>query len=40
MIGVDIEKERADKQKFLKEIVPQWEKEAKEKGLILDAPAK
>ncbi|MFZ7173398.1 ammonia-forming nitrite reductase cytochrome c552 subunit [[Pasteurella] aerogenes] len=40
VIGVDIEKERADKQKFLKEVVPQWEKEAKEKGLILDAPAK
>lgn len=38
VIGIDIEKERADKQRFLKEVVPQWNKEAIEKGLILEAP--
>ncbi|PJG83146.1 ammonia-forming nitrite reductase cytochrome c552 subunit [Caviibacterium pharyngocola] len=37
-IGIDIEKERADKEKFLKEVVPQWNKEALDKGLILEAP--
>ncbi len=37
-MGIDIEKERADKEKFLKEIVPQWNKEAIDKGLIFEAP--
>ncbi|MBN6711324.1 ammonia-forming nitrite reductase cytochrome c552 subunit [Haemophilus haemoglobinophilus] len=38
VMGIDIEKERADKEKFLKEIIPQWNKEAIEKGLIPEAP--
>ncbi|MFD0966546.1 ammonia-forming nitrite reductase cytochrome c552 subunit [Seminibacterium arietis] len=38
VMGVDIEKERANKEKFLKEIVPQWNKYALEKGLILEVP--
>lgn len=37
-VGIDIEKERAAKDKFLKEIVPQWNKEALEKGLMEKAP--
>lgn len=32
--GVDIEKERKLKEEFLKTVVPQWEKEAKDKGLL------
>nr|WP_131976246.1 ammonia-forming nitrite reductase cytochrome c552 subunit [Cricetibacter osteomyelitidis] len=32
--GVDIEKERKLKAEFIKTVVPQWEKEAQEKGLI------
>lgn len=32
--GIDIEKERKLKAEFMKTIVPQWEKEAQEKGLI------
>ncbi|MFZ7198553.1 ammonia-forming nitrite reductase cytochrome c552 subunit [Avibacterium avium] len=37
-MGIDIEKERAAKAKFLKEVVPQWNKEALEKGLMEKAP--
>lgn len=41
VMGIDIEKERAAKQKFLKEVIPQWNKEALEKGLIFEpVPAK
>ncbi|MDU8923662.1 ammonia-forming nitrite reductase cytochrome c552 subunit [Pasteurellaceae bacterium LIM206] len=36
--GVDIEKERKEKQEFLNTVVPQWNKEALDKGLILEAP--
>lgn len=32
--GVDIEKERKAKAEFLKTVVPQWDKEAREKGLL------
>ncbi|AZI15218.1 ammonia-forming nitrite reductase cytochrome c552 subunit [Avibacterium paragallinarum] len=37
-MGIDIAKERAAKEKFLKEVVPQWNKEALEKGLMEKAP--
>lgn len=38
-VGIDIEKDRKEKAEFLNKIVPQWDKEAKAKGLILnDAP--
>ena len=41
VIGVDIEKERREKAEFMNTVLPQWNKEAKEKGLILnDAPPK
>ncbi|MCK3657696.1 nitrite reductase (cytochrome; ammonia-forming) c552 subunit [Pasteurellaceae bacterium Pebbles2] len=42
VMGIDIEKERKDKETFLKTIVPQWDKEAKAKGLLLNdmPPAK
>ena len=40
VIGVDIEKERKAKDEFLKTVVPQWEKEATEKGLLIPAPQK
>ncbi|OOH92448.1 ammonia-forming cytochrome c nitrite reductase subunit c552 [Pasteurellaceae bacterium 15-036681] len=33
-IGLDIPKEQVAKDEFLRTIVPQWEKEAKEKGLL------
>lgn len=36
-IGLDIEKERANKAKFLEEMIPEWNKEAMKKGLI-DTP--
>lgn len=40
-IGVDIEKERREKAEFMNTVLPQWDKEAKQKGLILnDAPPK
>lgn len=32
--GVDIEKERKAKAEFLQKVVPQWDKEAREKGLL------
>ncbi|HBO38502.1 MAG TPA: ammonia-forming cytochrome c nitrite reductase subunit c552, partial [Pasteurellaceae bacterium] len=39
VMGIDIEKDRKDKAEFLNTVIPQWNKEAKEKGLILnDAP--
>ena len=34
-IGLDIPKERAEKQRFMKEVVPQWLQKAKEKGLLI-----
>ena len=40
VIGVDIEKERKAKDEFLKTVVPQWEKEAKAKGLIAEPVTK
>ena len=36
-IGLDIPKEQAAKDEFLKTVVPQWEAQAREKGLL---PAK
>lgn len=33
-IGLDIPKEQAAKDEFLKTVVPQWEKEARAKGLL------
>ncbi|OOF68768.1 ammonia-forming nitrite reductase cytochrome c552 subunit [Rodentibacter caecimuris] len=39
VMGIDIEKERKEKAEFLKTVVPQWEKEAKAKGLLIDPPA-
>lgn len=33
-IGLDIPKEQAAKDEFLRTVVPQWEKEAREKGLL------
>lgn len=40
VVGIDIEKERKAKEEFLKTVVPQWEKEAKGKGLIAPDPMK
>ncbi|WP_133544496.1 ammonia-forming nitrite reductase cytochrome c552 subunit [Mesocricetibacter intestinalis] len=42
VMGIDIEKERKAKAEFLNTVIPQWNKEAKEKGLILNdiPPAK
>ncbi len=37
-MGINIEKLRADKAKFLKEVVPEWNKQAIEQGLIDQAP--
>lgn len=34
-IGLDIPKEKAAKEKFLKDVVPQWLQKAKEKGLLI-----
>lgn len=34
-IGLDIPKEEKAKKEFLKNIVPKWIKEAKEKGLLV-----
>ncbi len=39
VMGIDIEKERKAKEEFLKTVVPQWEQQAKEKGLLVDPPA-
>lgn len=36
VMGIDIEKDRKEKAEFLKTVVPQWEKEAKAKGLLVD----
>ncbi|KGQ26404.1 cytochrome C nitrite reductase [Gallibacterium anatis] len=33
-MGIDIEKQKREKEEFLKTVVPQWDKEAKEKGLL------
>ncbi|PJG85146.1 ammonia-forming nitrite reductase cytochrome c552 subunit [Conservatibacter flavescens] len=33
-VGIDIEAERKAKDEFLRTVVPQWDKEAKEKGLL------
>ena len=38
VMGIDIKKQQQAKDKFLKEIVPQWNKEAIEKGLINTPP--
>ena len=35
VIGLDMEKEEADKKQFMKNIVPKWIKEAKEKGNLV-----
>ncbi|MGQ0286478.1 ammonia-forming nitrite reductase cytochrome c552 subunit [Pasteurellaceae bacterium 22721_9_1] len=42
VIGVDIEKERREKAEFLNKVVPEWNKEAKAKGLLINdvPPAK
>lgn len=37
-MGIDIEKERKAKEEFLKTVVPQWEQQAREKGLLVDPP--
>ena len=34
VVGIDFDKEKAAKEEFLRTVVPQWEKEAKEKGLL------
>ena len=34
VMGIDYEKEKKAKDEFLKTLVPQWDKEAKAKGLI------
>ena len=39
VMGIDIEKERKAKEEFLKTVVPQWEQQAREKGLLVDPPA-
>lgn len=33
-MSIDIEKQKREKEEFLKTVVPQWDKEAKEKGLL------
>ncbi|MFC0309612.1 ammonia-forming nitrite reductase cytochrome c552 subunit [Gallibacterium trehalosifermentans] len=33
-VGIDIEKQKREKEEFLRTVVPQWDKEAKEKGLL------
>ncbi len=38
VMGIDIEKERKDKEEFIKTVIPEWNKEAISKGLILTAP--
>lgn len=38
VMGIDIEKERKDKEEFIKTVIPEWNKEAIEKGLILTPP--
>ena len=35
VIGLDMEKEEANKKQFMKNIVPKWIKEAKEKGNLV-----
>lgn len=34
-IGLDMQKERADKDRFMKNVVPKWLQQAKEKGLLV-----
>lgn len=36
VMGIDIEKERQAKDEFIKTIVPEWNKEAKAKGLLIN----
>lgn len=36
VMGIDMEKENREKAEFLRTVVPQWEAEAKKKGLIAD----